>query len=199
MGVEVEEIKKKQSTSEKLQLLFVGRIARVRRIELLLQAVNKLSIPFHLTIAGGEEKTSSVTRGGYLDELNRLTNQLNLNNYVTFTGKKTTTELKAFYKSADIFIYPSLYENFGQPLIEAAAHGLPLISTPVGIARDIVIDGETGYHVSGKPKEIKERIESLKDSKIRLQMGRQIQIEIKNRFDWKKIMDQYMNLYQSLL
>ena len=43
---------------------------------------------------------------------------------------------------ANIFVYPSLYENFGQPLIEAAAHGLPLISTPVGIARDIIIDGE---------------------------------------------------------
>jgi glycosyltransferase involved in cell wall biosynthesis len=198
MGVEVEIIEKKQSTSEQLQILFVGRIARVRRIELLLQAVSQLTFPFHLTLAGGEEKTSSVTRAGYLNELKQLTKQLNLENKVTFVGKKTPLELKTIYKSADIFVYPSLYENFGQPLLEAAAHGLPLISTSVGIARDIIIEGETGYRISGKPEEIKERIESLRDINLRLQMGKRIQDEVKNRFDWANIMDQYMNLYRSL-
>jgi glycosyltransferase involved in cell wall biosynthesis len=198
MGIEVERIEKDQSTSEQLQILFVGRIARVRRIELLLQAVSQLNIPFHLTLAGGEEKTSSVTRKGYLNELKQLTKQLNLESKVTFIGKKTPLELKSLYQSADIFVYPSLYENFGQPLLEAAAHGLPLISTSVGIARDIIIEGETGYQVSGKPAEIKERIESLRDSSLRLQMGRRIQDEVKNRFDWGNIMDQYMNLYRSL-
>ena len=198
MGIEVERIKKDQSVSEQMQILFVGRIARVRRIELLLQAVSQLNFPFHLTIAGGEEKTSSVTRTGYLNELTQLTKQLNLENKVTFVGKKTPLELKTIYQSADIFVYPSLYENFGQPLLEAAAHGLPLISTSVGIARDIIIEGETGFQISGKPQEIKERIESLRNSNLRLQMGRRIQNEVKNRFDWKNIMDQYMNLYRSL-
>jgi len=199
MGVEVEEIKKEQNTSKQLKILFVGRIARVRRVELLLQAASQLTIPFHLTIVGGEEKTSSVTRGGYLKELKMLTNQLNLNSNVTFTGKKNSAELKFLYKSSNIFVYPSLYENFGQPLIEAAAHGLPLISTPVGIAKDIVIDGETGYRVTGKIEEIKDRIESLTDPNLRLEMGRKIQVEIKNRFDWVKIIDQYKSLYQTLL
>ena len=198
MGIEVEEIKKEQNNSDQLQILFVGRIARVRRIELLLQAVSQLTIPFHLTIVGGEEKTSSVTRGGYLDELKLLKDQLNLNNNITFTGKKNPEELKTFYRSANIFVYSSLYENFGQPLIEAAAHGLPLISTSVGIAKDIVIDGVTGYRVIGKVEEIKNRIESLTDPSLRLEMGRKIQIEIKNRFNWENIMDQYFDLYCSL-
>ena len=198
MGIEVERIKKDQSVFEQMQILFVGRIARVRRIELLLQAVSQLNFPFHLTIAGGEEKTSSVTRTGYLNELTQLTKQLNLENKVTFVGKKTPLELKTIYQSADIFVYPSLYENFGQPLLEAAAHGLPLISTSVGIARDIIIEGETGFQISGKPEEIKERIESLRNSNLRLQMGRRIQNEVKNRFDWGNIMNQYTNLYRSL-
>ena len=198
MGIDVEEFEKKPRVSEELQILFVGRIARVRRIELLLQAVSRLSFPFHLTLVGGEEKTSSVTRTGYLNELKQITKQLNLGNNVTFVGKKPSQELKTFYQSADIFVYPSLYENFAQPLLEAAAYGLPLISTSVGIARDIIIEGETGYQISGKPEEIKERIESLKDSKLRLQMGKRIQNEVKNRFDWRNIMDQYMSLYCSL-
>jgi glycosyltransferase involved in cell wall biosynthesis len=198
MGIDVEEFEKKTKVSEELQILFVGRIARVRRIELLLQAVSRLNFPFHLTLVGGEEKTSSVTRMGYLNELKQLTKQLNLGNKVTFVGKKPSQDLKTFYQSADIFVYPSLYENFAQPLLEAAAYGLPLVSTSVGIARDIIIEGETGYQISGKPEEIKERIESLKDSELRLQMGERIQNEVKNRYDWGNIMDQYMSLYCSL-
>lgn len=198
MGIDVETVAKDQNTSEKLQILFVGRIARVRRIELLIQAVNQLSSPFHLTIVGGEEKTSSVTRSGYLDELKQLAKQLNLENKISFVGKKNPAELKTFYNSADIFVYPSQYENFGQPLLEAAAHGLPLISTPVGIAQDVVIDGETGYQVSGKPEEICDRIGLLKDANMRAQMGSKIQEEIKNRFDWNIIMEQYTDLYSSL-
>ena len=198
MGIDIEEIKREKFLSNQLRLLFVGRIARVRRIELILQAVSQLNIPFHLTIAGGEEKTSSLTRGGYLDELKLLTKILNLENKVSFLGKKTPFELKPVYQSADIFVYPSLYENFGQPLIEAAANGLPLISTPVGIARDIVIDGETGYLVIGKPEEIKERIELLKDAHPRVLMGQRIQAEIKNRFNWTNIIAKYIDLYQSL-
>ena len=198
MGIDIQEIKQEKFLSNQLQLLFVGRIARVRRIELILKAVSQLRIPFHLTIAGGEEKTSSVTRAGYLGELKQLTKQLNLESKVSFVGKKTSLELKTIYQSADIFIYPSLYENFGQPLIEAAAHGLPLISTPVGVARDIIIEGETGYQVSGKPEEIKDRIESLKDINLRNEMGRRIQTEIKNKFHWDNIITQYMDLYRSL-
>ena len=198
MGIDIEEINEKKIISNNLQILFVGRIARVRRIELLLQAVSQLGIPFHLTIVGDEEKTSSVTRSGYFDELKQLTEQLNLESKVSFLGKKNSLELKKIYQSADIFVYPSLYENFGQPLIEAAANGLPLISTPVGIAQDIVIDGETGFLVNGKPEEIKDRIELLKDLRPRLQMGERIKTEVKNRFNWKNIMNQYMDLYQSL-
>lgn len=195
MGIKVDDTKK--VANDTLQLLFVGRIARVRRIELLLQAVQKLTFPFHLTIAGGEEKTSSVTRSGYLKELQELTQRLNLNSKVTFTGRKTQEELKGYYKMADLFIYPSKYENFGQPLIEAAAHGLPIVSTPVGVARDIVIDGETGYLTSDDPKAISDRIYSLQDNNLRQQMGVQIKNLIREKFDWENIMEQYIKLYNS--
>jgi glycosyltransferase involved in cell wall biosynthesis len=197
MGIKIEDTKK--INNDILQLLFVGRIARVRRIELVLQAVDKLTFPFHLTIVGGEEKTSSVTRSGYLQELKKLTQSLNLNRKVTFTGRKTQAELKKYYKKADLFIYPSKYENFGQPLIEAGTHGLPIISTPVGVARDIVIDGETGYLTPDDPKAISDRIHILQDHQLRQQMGVQIKNLIREKFDWENVISQYMSLYRSLL
>lgn len=195
MGIRIDDTEK--TPNDTLQLLFVGRIARVRRIELLLQAVEKLTLPFHLTIAGGEEKTSSVTRSGYLKELKDLTERLNLNSKVTFTGRKTQEDLESYYKMADIFLYPSKYENFGQPLIEAGAHGLPIVTTPVGVARDIVIDGETGYLTSDDPKAISEGIYLLRDSNLRRQMGSQIKNLIREKFNWENIMNQYLALYNS--
>ena len=197
MGFQVTDNIEEKVSNETLQILFIGRIARVRRIELLLQAVEKLTFPFHLTIVGGEEKTSSVTRSGYLKELKEHTTKLNLNDKVTFSGRKPQEELAAYYKMADLFVYPSQYENFGQPLIEAGAHGLPIITTPVGVARDIVIDGETGYLTSDDPKAMGDRIELLRDGDQRMQMGIKIKKLIREKFDWNNIMSQYINLYNS--
>jgi len=196
MGIEVDHTKK--VTNDILQLLFVGRIARVRRIELLIQATEKLTFPFHLTIAGGEEKTSSVTRSGYIKELKDLVQKLNLNTKISFLGRKTQEELKEYYRMADIFVYPSKYENFGQPLLEAGAHGLPIVATPVGVARDIIIDGETGYLTSDDPKAMSDHIHLLQDKNLRQQMGTQIKNLIRKNFDWGNIMKQYLDLYNSL-
>lgn len=198
MGVKVDKTIKEKAANNTLQLLFVGRIARVRHLELLLRAVEKLTFPFHLTIAGGEEKTSSVTRSGYLKELKALTQRLKLNSKVTFTGRKPQEELKTYYEMADLFVYPSKFENFGQPLIEAGAHGLPIIATPVGVARDIVIEGETGYLTSDDPIAMSDRIHLLQDDNLRKQMGIQIKNLIKEKFDWENIMNQYVSLYNSL-
>ena len=190
MGIQVDNTPKKVSAQETLQLLFVGRIARVRCLELLLQAVEKLNFSFHLTIVGGEEKTSSVTRSGYLKELKELTQRLQISDKVTFAGRKSPAELKAYYELADLFVYPSKYENFGQPILEAGAHGLPIIATAVGVARDIVLDGETGYLTCGDPKIMSDRIQLLQDSNLRKQMGMRIKNLIKERFDWGNIMNQ---------
>ena len=133
MGIDVEEFKKKPSASEELQILFVGRIARVRKIELLLQAVNQLSFSFHLTIAGGEEKNQPCHSHGLSERTKTTYKTIEPRKQSDVCWKKTPQELKTLYQSADIFVYQSLYENFGQPLLEAAAHGPPLISTSVGI------------------------------------------------------------------
>ena len=184
--------------NEAINILFVGRIARVRRIEIILQAVAKLSIPFHLTLVGGEEKTSSLSRAGYMSELKKLCETLNISNRTTFVGPVSQSALPNWYNKSDIFIYPSLYENFGQPILEAAAAGLPIISTPVGIAKEIITDSETGFLVSGKPDELADRITKLTDINLRTKMGNTLREKVSNLYGWDGIIDQYMDLYQSL-
>ncbi len=180
-----------------LNILFVGRIARVRRLELLLQAVHRLAIPWRLTIVGGEEKTSSLSKSGYLAELQQLCAALKIETQVHFTGAKRPQELPEIYRAADVFVYPSLYENFAQPILEAAAYGLPVIATPVGVAPEIIAEAETGFLVAADAADFCRRLEQLKDSSLRADMGAKIKEAVRKKFDWNSIMDHYMELYRS--
>ena len=200
MGIDVDEYMNKpvRQNEDTINILFVGRIARVRRIEILLQAVAKLPIRFYLTLVGGEEKTSSLSRSGYLDELKKLCKNLNINDRVTFIGPVAQDELFNWYSKGDIFVYPSLYENFGQPILEAAAAGLPIISTPVGIAREIITDNKTGFLFNGDDQELTDRITQLTDLSLRKEMGKAVRERARSLYGWEEIIKQYLDLYQSL-
>ncbi len=200
MGVDVDEYSnnKVNQNRDTINILFVGRIARVRRIEILLQAAAKLSIPFHVTLVGGEEKTSSLSRSGYLNELKKLCISLKINDRVTFVGPVVQEELFEWYRKGDIFVYPSLYENFGQPILEAAAAGLPIISTPVGVAQEIITNNETGFLFSGDDEELADRITQLTDQNTRKKIGETARERVRSRFGWGTIIKQYLDLYRSL-
>ena len=201
MGIDAinpEKIKSPAEGSPELKILFVGRLARVRRVELILQAVSQLKIPYSLTIVGGEEKTSSLSKRGYSDELIKLSEDLKISDKVQFAGRKTPAELKFYYQNADVFVYTSLYENFSQPILEAGAMGLPIIATEVGVAREIVKDGETGFLVQGDPASIRDRLMGMADPLLRTSMGEAIRKEVQQRFAWNQVMQKYLNLYQSL-
>ena len=187
-----------KSNDGPIDILFVGRIARVRRIEMLLQAVAKLSIPFHVTLVGGEEKTTSLSKWGYMNELKSLCKTLNISDRITFAGPIAPSELSNWYRKADIFVYPSLYENFGQPILEAAAVGLPVISTPVGVAKEIITDDETGFLINGEHQELADRITQLANNDLRLKIGNALREKVRNVYGWQGIIDQYMDVYQSL-
>ena len=152
-----------------------------------------------MTIVGGEEKRSSLSRKGYLSELKALVDELGVGRQIIFAGRKYGKELISYYQAADIFVYTSLYENFGQTLLEAAVAGLPIISTPVGIAPEIVVNGETGFLVSDDPKMISERIRQLNNVSTRREFASRIKEIVKEKFAWSNIIDQYLQIYQHLL
>jgi len=198
-GIDVSDYDSHRAESnETLDLLFVGRAARNRRLEPIIQALQCLD-KAKLTIVGGEEKSSSLSRKGYLSELRALAEQLGVSERISFAGAKYGKELMSYYQSADVFVYTSLYENFGQTLLEAAAAGLPIVCTPVGIAPEIVIDGETGFLVNDDPKMISDRIGALRDKSTRSEFGARIKEIVKEKFAWSDIIEQYLQMYYHLL
>jgi len=197
MGIDECPLPKRQTNKENLNILFVGRLSRVRRVELLLRAAKRLTIPYQITIVGGEEKTSSLQESGYFGELKKLCADLGIDDKVAFTGAKPPAELRLYYENADVFVYPSQYENFGQPILEAAATGLPIIATPVGVARDLVQEGETGFIVPADPDAICDRLTRIFDPAIRRPMGLKIQERVRRDFGWDNIIQRYLEIYRS--
>lgn len=115
-------------------LLYVGRVSREKSLDLLVDAFRPL-------VERGEEITLAVVGDGpYRDEMER-----ELSGYpALFTGYLSGEELMRAYASADLFVFPSATDTFGNVVLEAQASGLPVIVSDRGGPRELMRDGATG-------------------------------------------------------
>ncbi len=110
-------------------LLTVSRLAPEKNIGLALQVLALVRVRFPDTglviVGSGPEE----------ERLRSLAKELKLEGGVEFVGWQD--DLTSFYKTANVFIQTSLFEGYGLSLIEAGLSGLPIITTPVGIALEL--------------------------------------------------------------
>jgi glycosyltransferase involved in cell wall biosynthesis len=207
VGINVDEYKTKRcfKDKKKLELLFVGRITRNRPLIPMLKAVKIINTgsasqkKVRLNIVGGEAKSSDAGSDGYLDEVKMFVKKAGISDEVRFFPQKNKDELKEFYKDADVFVYPSVYESFGQPVLEAAASGLPVLCSEIGIASDLFDNDDLKeIIIDNNPKHIAEKINFMFDSKLRERLSRNALNTIKTKFTWKKIIEEYVGIYESL-
>lgn len=92
---------------------------------------------------------------------------------VTYVGRKVREEKEAFFRQADIFVFPTYYETFGLVNLEAMEYKLPVISTNEGGIPDIVKDGENGLICEKQnPVSLADCIAKLlDDEELRVKMG----------------------------
>jgi len=134
------------------KLLFVGRLTTQRNLKFLLRAfarARREDTDLKLTIVGDPiPSRHNAKERRYLGELHSLMSSLRLEGSATFLGGRYGEELWDAYMSHDIFVYPSRYDNFGFALLEAAYFGLPIVSTNVGVAGDLLVNGRGGLLVN---------------------------------------------------
>jgi glycosyltransferase involved in cell wall biosynthesis len=89
---------------------------------------------------------------------------------VRFTGFVPDEDLPALYAGADVFVYPSLFEGFGLPIIEAMASGVPVVASEAPALRETM--GDAGLAVNPlDPEALAAAISALtKDEKLRLDL-----------------------------
>lgn len=111
---------KKEFPNKKI-ILCVSRLEKEKRVDMAIEAVKQLK-DVHLAIVGdGSQRKVLEKKAVGLP--------------VSFFGWRKDTA--SFYKTADIFINTSLYEGYGMTLVEARAAGLKILSTDVGVAKDV--------------------------------------------------------------
>lgn len=117
-----------------------------------------------------------------------------------FTGTLHGLDLAAAYASADIFVFPSATETFGQVVREAMASGLPAIGVRAGGVQDLILDGETGLLCQpGDEEAFVAAVRSLvEDEPRRLRMGAKARREVE-RHTWDAVFDRLMGWYAGLI
>lgn len=124
----------KYEIQSRTKLLYVGRVSIEKGLDVLTDAfikASKIRDALQLVVVG---------EGPYLDEMKRQLKGLP----VTFTGTLKGEALAQAYASADLFVFPSATDTFGNVVLEAQASGLPVIVTDKGGPCENVLPNETG-------------------------------------------------------
>jgi len=101
---------------------------------------------------------------------------------VLFTGFLTGDTYVKALQNADLFVFPSIADTFGQTPMEAQACGVPVIVTNRGGPKDNVLNGETGLVVEGKSSSaLLKGIESILDKDLLQQMGQKARANVAER------------------
>ena len=114
---------------------------------------------------------------------------------IIFTGYIPDSDLSAIYSGAIAFVYPSLYEGFGLPPLEAMQCGIPVITSNTSSLPEVV--GNAGITID--PKQSDELCQAMLDvvnnSKLRAQMSL-LSLEQASKFSWKKCAEQTVEVYK---
>lgn len=186
-------------------VLFVGRIEPLKGVETLIRSMSRLKLegnhrPVHLAIIGGEPDASPDAITAEMRRLQKLCDDLNMDQTVIFLGKRRQDTLPYYYSAAEVLVLPSHYESFGMVALEAMACGTPVIASDVGGLGFLVRDQVTGFTVpDGEADMLFERLSLLLgDAGLRSRMGAAATTYARD-FSWTRITQQVLSVYKELV
>lgn len=179
------EIKEK---SNKKYIFTVSTISPRKNMHRLVQAFNLLkdNIEENLIISG---------KNGWLyDEVYNLVEKYNLHERVIFTGEINDEELKYLYKNCKLFVYPSLYEGFGLPPLEALSYGKKVVVSNITVTKEI-LENNVYYFDPYNEQDIANNIkialqESINDEQYKYKVSKLL-----NRYKWCDFGWKFKELY----
>lgn len=189
-------------------VLFVGRIQRLKGIEVLIRAAGELELRggigrrLRVLIVGGQP-AGSQQRSPEQRELARLreiTARLGLDEVVRFVGAVPQARLPLYYRAADAVVMPSSYESFGLVAAEAMACGTPVVASQVGGLRSLIQDGRTGYLIPWRNPELfaDKLAQILRRPALAAELGRNAALAMR-AMSWGAAAEHLLGLYGELL
>ena len=181
----------KKNDTENQSIITVSRIDDKKGLEYAIQSIPLIHKCYPNT------KLRIVGDGEHRKYLEELTEKNGLSGSVEFVGFLPHDEIPNHLRNADLFLLPSLTEGLPLTLLEAMACGLPVISTPVSIAPEIIENWNNGIIVPFKsPEGIAEAVISIiSNYQIRVDYGENSWRAISDFLSWDDIAQKYDELY----
>jgi glycosyltransferase involved in cell wall biosynthesis len=175
-------------------ILYVGNLQPRKNLVRLFLAFERLKIKRKIN-----EKLVIVGKKAWLyQDIFKTYEQLKAKEEIIFTGYVPTEEIPVLYSAARIFVYPSLYEGFGLPPLEAMACGVPVLTSLVSSLPEVV--GDSALLVDPySVEEIANGIERLlSDEKLRLSL-REKGLRKASTFSWRRTAELTLAVYRDAL
>lgn len=177
-------------------ILTVGRLVEIKGIQYLVRSMEyvtrRMPSAVLMIVGDGPERNNLV----------QLTKALGLDDNVIFVGDVKSTQMSEYYRSADVFVLPSITLNgqseaLGVVLIEAMASGVPVIGTNTGGIPDIISDGVNGLLVPERDSaNLAEKIcMILSDPNLAECLAREGLNTVCEKFSWDRVAQDYLKVY----
>ena len=173
-------------------ILYLGTIEPRKNLPILLRAFHRLvqeGAGLHLVITG--------KHGWMVEQVRDTIRELHLDRLIHFTGYIPADDLPIVYNLARTFVYPSLYEGFGLPPLEAMACGIPVIASAIPAIQELV--GDAG--VLFPPQDEEALFQALRmvveDPSLQAKLSKKGR-ERSQQFTWKRCAQATLEVYQHL-
>ena len=114
------------------------------------------------------------------------------------TGYLHDAELCALYSACSVFVYPSLYEGFGLPLVEAMACGAPVITSDIPSIRETVEDSARLVDPLNVEEQARAIVEMLSNEEVRRHFSDRGAERVKS-FSWERTAERTLEVYREVM
>lgn len=176
---------------DEMVLLFVGQHIREKGVLLIIKAMDKLrDLPVKMEFVG---------IGYAVEEMNALIKSLGLEYRVRLNGLVSDRELlKSYYGAADLFLFPSRYDNAPLVVREAAMMGTPAVLIDGSTAAEVIKDGFNGFLVDESPESYAAKIRSLYNDKNAVEIAAKGAASTLTR-SWREVMEEVAGRYEEII
>ena len=186
----LEKVRKKYNLPDKF-ILTAGGFLKHKNLDIMLDLIALLNVEYRIecpvVMAG---KTDTVN----FPEIKQRAEEMGFKDKVHFPGYVPAEDLAAFYNMASVFVFPSLYEGFGLPLVEAMSCGTPCIISNASSLPEIAGDAALQFDAA-RIAELSEAVNSVLSSDEVAKDLREKGLKRAEAFSWKKTAEETLNLY----
>ena len=191
-------LKESMGLSSKKVVLYVGRLARIKGLETLIESIPEIikyapDVVFFLV--------GTVANNAYALSLAEKAKRLAVNSHLVIKSWIDYEQLPNYYRLCDVFVLPSMSEGLSKAMLEAMACGKPVVASNVGGTPEAVETGREGFLVPpADPASLAAAITTiLSDHELASRMGQAALAKVRSRFTWRQVAHQIQAVYSEVV